>query len=69
MKDHFAAHDSVKHTGGEYVRYEGGAVIHSNPIESISASSSAVCAAPTSIAPKSTFTPTLRNLTSAIIRA
>ncbi|CAN7289724.1 IS1595 family transposase [Mesorhizobium sp. LjNodule214] len=34
MKDHFAAHDSVKHTGGEYVRYEGGAVIHSNTIES-----------------------------------
>ncbi len=34
MKDHFAGHDSVKHTGGEYVRYEGDAVIHSNTIES-----------------------------------
>lgn len=34
MSDHFAAHESVKHTGGEYVRYEGVAVIHSNTIES-----------------------------------
>lgn len=31
---HFAGHETTKHTGGEYVRYVGDAVIHSNNIES-----------------------------------
>lgn len=34
MKDHFTGHETTKHTGGEYVRYVGDAVIHSNNIES-----------------------------------
>jgi transposase-like protein len=31
----FDRHQSVKHTGGEYVRYEDGAVIHTNTIENV----------------------------------
>ena len=34
MGNHFAGHETTKHTGGEYVRYDGDRVIHSNNIES-----------------------------------
>ena len=34
MGTHFAGHETTKHTGGEYVRYDGDRVIHSNNIES-----------------------------------
>src|SRR5215207_6560104 len=30
---HFAAHETVKHSAGEYVRYEDGRAIHSNTVE------------------------------------
>jgi transposase-like protein len=33
--DHFAAHETVKHSAGEYVRYEGGEAIHSNTVEGV----------------------------------
>ncbi|MCV9962588.1 IS1595 family transposase [Pararhizobium sp. BT-229] len=33
MSNTFADHQATKHSAGEYVRYEGGAVIHSNTIE------------------------------------
>ncbi|PBC02518.1 IS1595 family transposase [Mesorhizobium sp. WSM3860] len=33
MGNHFAGHGTTKHAAGEYVRYEGGDVIHSNTIE------------------------------------
>lgn len=33
MSRHFADHGTTKHAAGEYVRYEGGEVIHSNTIE------------------------------------
>ncbi len=32
-EDHFAAHKSVRHSGEEYVRYEGGEAIHTNSAE------------------------------------
>jgi len=31
--EHFAAHKSVKHSGGEYVRYEDGEAVHTNSAE------------------------------------
>jgi hypothetical protein len=31
----FASHRTVMHTGGEYVRYEDGTVIHTNTIENV----------------------------------
>jgi transposase-like protein len=31
----FAAHRTVKHTAGEYVRYEDGSVIHTNTVENV----------------------------------
>jgi hypothetical protein len=31
----FASHHTVKHTAGEYVRYEDGRVIHTNTIENV----------------------------------
>lgn len=31
----FAEHESVKHSGGEYVRYDGDRVIHSNTVENV----------------------------------
>ncbi|MGN6146509.1 MAG: IS1595 family transposase [Mesorhizobium sp.] len=34
MAGHFAGHETTKHSGGEYVRYEAGEAIHSNNIES-----------------------------------
>jgi transposase-like protein len=34
MASRFAEHETTKHSGGEYVRYERGQVIHSNNIES-----------------------------------
>jgi hypothetical protein len=31
--EHFEAHETVKHSGSEYVRYEDGRAIHSNTVE------------------------------------
>lgn len=31
----FADHATVKHTGGEYVRYEAGRIVHTNTIENV----------------------------------
>ena len=31
----FAAHRTVKHTAGEYVRYEDGYVVHTNTVENV----------------------------------
>jgi len=31
----FASHDTVKHSAGEYVRYEGEKIIHSNTVENV----------------------------------
>ncbi|RWP38939.1 MAG: IS1595 family transposase [Mesorhizobium sp.] len=33
--EEFASHATVKHTGGEYVRYEAGRVVHTNTIENV----------------------------------
>jgi transposase-like protein len=33
--DHFTSHDTVKHSAGEYVRYEDGRAIHSNTVEGV----------------------------------
>jgi transposase-like protein len=33
--DHFTAHETVKHSAGEYVRYEDGHAIHSNTVEGV----------------------------------
>ena len=33
--ERFAAHETVKHTAGEYARYEGKKVIHTNTIENV----------------------------------
>lgn len=35
VKDHAASHKAVKHSAGEYVRYEAGAVVHSNTVENV----------------------------------
>jgi hypothetical protein len=35
MGKEFARHHRVKHTAGEYVRYEDGAVIHTNTVENV----------------------------------
>jgi hypothetical protein len=32
---HFAGHDTVKHTAGEYVRYEAEGIVHTNSIEGV----------------------------------
>ena len=33
MRDHFASHDVVKHSAGEYVRMEGDKAVHTNTVE------------------------------------
>ena len=35
VKGHAASHDTVRHAGGEYVRYEGDLAIHSNTVENV----------------------------------
>ena len=32
---HFAEHSTVKHSAGEYVRYEAGATVHTNTVENV----------------------------------
>jgi transposase-like protein len=65
MGDHFTAHDSVKHSAGEYVR----GVVHSNTTESYFSIFKRGMRGTTSIVPRSTYTATFRNLTSAIFHA
>ena len=49
----FAPHDSVNHQKDQYARVEGDVRSPPTPSKAISAYSSAVCSAPTSIAPRS----------------
>ena len=60
----FAEHATVKHSAGEYVRYEADRAVHTNTIEGVSRISSAACVASTSTVTKSTFTGTSPNLIS-----